>query len=72
MVWNAGALDIGALARRGQAGRLQGGDRRADPQAWASAAIPFFAPRPTLLVAPRTDSNRQYQRSVLDYYLEVG
>ena len=35
------------------------------------SARPFFA-EAACFWRPRTDSNPQYQRSVLDWYLEVG
>jgi hypothetical protein len=38
---------------------------------WTPPARPFFEPS-ALLWRPRTDSNPQQQRSVLDWYLEVG
>lgn len=38
---------------------------------WTPPARPFFEPA-ALLWRPRTDSNRQQQRGILDYYLEVG
>ena len=39
---------------------------------FVAAARPFFAEQPLCLWRPRTDSNPQYQRSVLDWYLGVG
>jgi len=38
---------------------------------WTAPARPFFEPA-AMLWRPRTDSNPQQQRSVLDWYLEVG
>jgi hypothetical protein len=39
---------------------------------WTPPVRPFFEEVDDVAERPRTDSNRQYQRSVLDYYLEVG
>ena len=36
------------------------------------SARPFVAAAETCFWRPRTDSGPQYQRSVLDWYLEVG
>jgi len=36
------------------------------------AALPVFTAAWTLLLPPRTDSGTHQQRSVLDWYLEVG
>ena len=53
--------------------RVQAKGRSVDPESieWTLPARPFFEPT-ALLWRPRTDSNRQQQRSVLDWYLEVG
>jgi hypothetical protein len=53
--------------------RVQAKDRTVDPESieWTPPARPFFQPA-ALLWRPRTDSDPQYQRSVLDWYLEVG
>jgi len=47
--------------------------RTAEPGSieWTPPARPCFQPA-VPLVRPRTDSNHHQQRSVLDWYLEVG
>lgn len=53
--------------------RVTASGRTVEPESieWTPPARPFFEPA-ALLWRPRTDSNRQYQRGILDYYLEVG
>jgi hypothetical protein len=53
--------------------RVQASGRSVDPAsiAWTPPARPFFD-QAALLVRPRTDSGPQQQRSVLNWYLEVG
>ena len=53
--------------------RVQAEDRSVDPDSieWTPPARPFFGDG-ALLWRPRTGASPQQQRSVLDYYLEVG
>jgi hypothetical protein len=53
--------------------RVQTTGRTVEPKSieWTPPARPFFE-EGALLKRPRTDSNPQQQRSVLDWYLEVG
>jgi len=53
--------------------RVTAKGRTVEPESveWTPPARPFFEPAARLW-RPRTDSNRQQQRSVLDHYLEVG
>ena len=53
--------------------RVQATGRTVEPESieWTPPDRPFFEPA-ALLWRPRTDSNPQQQRSVLDWYLEVG
>jgi hypothetical protein len=53
--------------------RVQASGRTVVPATieWTPPARPFFEPA-ALLVRPRTDSNPQQQRSVLEWYFEVG
>jgi hypothetical protein len=53
--------------------RVQARGRTVEPESieWTPPARPFLEPA-ALPRRPRTDSNPQQQRSVLDWYLEVG